>query len=84
MAFCRSDLWNWRACDAYSIDILIQHGKLSRDRECGKAASTGFSLKAEIRKSTPLWTLSFALRFPESSHPRMLLSLGRVDTRLQP
>jgi len=52
MAFCRSDLWNWRACDAYSIDILIQHGKLSRDRECGKAASTGFSLKAEIRKST--------------------------------
>jgi hypothetical protein len=57
MAFCWSDLCKWRAWDAYSIDIIIQHGKLGRDRESGKAASMGFSPEGEICKATPLPTL---------------------------
>lgn len=31
MAFCCPDLCKSRAWDAYSIDIIIQHGKLGRD-----------------------------------------------------
>jgi hypothetical protein len=36
MVFCCSDLFKWQASDAYSIDIIIQDGKLGRDS--GKAS----------------------------------------------
>jgi hypothetical protein len=58
MAFCWSDLCRWRAWDAYSIDIIIQHGKFGRDRESGKAAFMGFSPEGEIRKATPMRSYS--------------------------